>query len=72
MAQKISTIADDLIIGGPNIARELGVPDRKFYYLAASGQLGDAVQKLGPKTYTASRAKLRARLGLVSQSATAA
>ena len=72
MAQQKSTIADDLIVGGPAIARELGMPDRQFYYLAANGRLGNSVQKLGPKIYVASRAKLRARLGLVSQSATAA
>ena len=41
MAQQKSTIADDLIVGGPAIARELGMPDRQFYYLAANGRLGE-------------------------------
>jgi hypothetical protein len=64
--KKNACLADDFIFGGPAIAKELGIPDRKLYYLAASGQLGDAVQKLGPKTLVASREKLRLRLGLVA------
>jgi hypothetical protein len=59
-----NAIADDLIIGGENIAREIGVDLRKFYRMAENGLFADAVRKLGHRTYSASRRKLRIVLGL--------
>jgi hypothetical protein len=64
---KPETIADDLIKGGPAIALELGIPYRQLTYLVANGRLEGAVTKLGPKLLIASRAKLRAKLGLVAK-----
>jgi hypothetical protein len=66
------TIADDLIKGGPQIARELGIPYRQLTYLVANGRLEGAVTKLGPKLLIASRSGLRRVLGLIDKSATAA
>jgi hypothetical protein len=70
-ARPTESIADDLIVGGPKIAAELGISYRRLVYFVATGHLGDAVTKLGPKVLVASRTKLRAKLGLANQSATA-
>jgi hypothetical protein len=73
MTKQVSAaIKDDLIIGGPNIANELGIPYRQLTYLASTGQLGGAVKKLGPKKLIASRTKLRAALGLADEAPDAA
>jgi hypothetical protein len=70
MTKQVSAaIKDDLIIGGPNIANELGIPYRQLTYLASTGQLGDAIKKLGPKKLIASRTKLRTKLGLADETA---
>jgi hypothetical protein len=66
-------IADDLVIGGPLIAQEIGCSYRQLAHMVATGKLGDAVTKLGPKMLVASRSKLRAKLGLApANSSTAA
>jgi hypothetical protein len=65
-------IASDLIIGGPRIADAMGIPYRQLSYLVATGRLGDAITKLGPKKLVASRSKLRAVLGLTEKPASAA
>jgi hypothetical protein len=67
-----TSIADDLLVGGDAIARELGVPLRKFYRMADNGLFEGAIQKIGHRTYTASKRKLRIVLGLADEPASAA
>jgi hypothetical protein len=50
----------DAIWGAAAIGREIGRTAGQIYYLHRVGALKDAVVKLGPKTYVASRRKLQA------------
>ena len=53
---------NDLVWGGPNLAKEINRTTQQFYYLHEKGVLKGAVAKLGHKTFVASRRKLRALL----------
>jgi len=53
-------LSDDLLWGACDIAKFVGLPLRKTYYLIARGKL--PARKLGPKTIVASRSELRAFL----------
>jgi hypothetical protein len=66
---KKSAIAENTLWGGPACAIELGVTPRKFYHLASTGALGDAVEKLGPRQYVGYRDKLHARFRLAPKPA---
>jgi hypothetical protein len=63
-AAEVGTVGDDLLIGGAEIARELGIDTRKFYRMADNGLFEDAIKKIGHRTYTASKRKLRIVLNL--------
>jgi hypothetical protein len=53
---------NDIVWGGPALAREIGRTTEQFYYLYGKGVLKGAVAKLGHKTFVGSRRKLRALL----------
>jgi hypothetical protein len=59
-------IGSDLIWGGENIAREIGLTVSRFYYLFGVGAFRGAVWKLSHKTMCASRQKLRELPALVA------
>jgi hypothetical protein len=62
--QHIERLADDLLIGAPAIARELGISTRSVYHLAQTKQL--PIGRLG-RNLIASRSRLRrAALALAS------
>lgn len=62
--EKSERLADDLIVGAPAIARELGIKTHAVYYIYAKRRL--PIGKLG-KNLIASRNKLRrAALALAS------
>jgi hypothetical protein len=50
----------DAIWGAEAIGKEINRTAAQIYYLHRTGRLRDAVTKLGPKTYIASRRKLQA------------
>jgi hypothetical protein len=53
---------NDIVWGGPNLAKEINRTTQQFYYLYEKGVLKGAVAKLGHKTFVGSRRKLRALL----------
>jgi hypothetical protein len=53
---------NDIVWGGPNLAKEINRTTNQFYYLHETGALKGAEKKLGHKTFVGSRRKLRAIL----------